>query len=354
MVKRTRYSRELAARPSCSPNARQPLKKLQYLKDWGLDALTRLNLMNSKNLRIMRGLWESYDPRKPEGAYRQAATAVRFLTCDAKDIEKFSLMLRMFNQDSKFRWKAGFFLSALINYSGDENFVVHTKALHTRIDFLGFRNTKNILVNGSVGSKLGCSMKKGLMHINGDAKTWVGDGMKGGHVIIEGSVVSDVGIYMKGGAITVKGNVGSRVGCHMSGGRIDVEGSAQDVGLGMSGGTISVDTHADLIGQDMKGGRINLEGTYGKIGEVVLGEISYKGKAMTEVSLKEKMWYWVKQYAMTFKELVVSPRFAMRYIGTLSLSLLSYPVRAFRRKLQIAGDYARFKLNREGKLDEME
>jgi formylmethanofuran dehydrogenase subunit C len=176
--------------------------------------------------------------------------------------------------------------------------------------------------------------------------------MRGGAMIIEGDTVSDVGIYMRGGTIDIMGDAGSRIGCHMSGGSITVGGNARDVGLAMEGGHITVKTHADLIGEGMRGGEISLEGTYGKVGQVSLGTISHKGEPVKKTEFKDRVFFWMKQYLKTFKLLITSPMFTMRYIATLSYAAVRCPYRFVKRKLQTAGDYARSKLTKEGEIDE--
>ena len=127
----------------------------------------------------------------------------------AKDVEDFSLVLIELQEGDDFQIKAGFFLSALINNCHEDDFVINTAHLDRLIDRLGWHNTKNITVEGSVGAFAGVMMESGTITVMGNAS----DG---------------IGFLMKGGTITVHGNTGGVVGWSVEGGEIHLNGDYED------------------------------------------------------------------------------------------------------------------------------
>ncbi|MCW3999051.1 MAG: formylmethanofuran dehydrogenase subunit C [Candidatus Bathyarchaeota archaeon] len=112
-----------------------------------------------------------------------------------------------------------------------------------------------ITVNGSAGGWTGSEMKKGSIEIHGDGGDYLASpsrgndaGMKGGLIIVDGNVGTDVGCYLKGGIIKIKGSAGRFLGYHMSDGAIYVEKDA-DVRTGacMSGGKIVVGGKLEVL-----------------------------------------------------------------------------------------------------------
>ena len=143
--------------------------------------------------------------KKPEENYPNASAQVKRISYSAKDVEKFSLALVDFQDRWTFEEAAGVFLSALINNGNDTDYVVHTEHLRRTIDSLGCRNTKNIIVNGSVGDDLGLFMKGGSITVNGNARSCVGLQMSGGTITVNGDAYTSVGQLMKGGEIHLNG-----------------------------------------------------------------------------------------------------------------------------------------------------
>lgn len=80
----------------------------------------------------------------------------------------------------------GIYLSALINKSDDESFLLDLTKLKLPIDNVGFSNIKKVHINGNIGDFLGDSMKSGLIIVNGE--------------------VNSAGLNMKGGIIQIYGN----------------------------------------------------------------------------------------------------------------------------------------------------
>lgn len=87
------------------------------------------------------------------------------------------------------------------------------------IDYIGYKNRKNIRVNGDVGYHVGWSMESGS-------------------IIIDGDTGDETGIDMVGGSITINGNAGNAVGHWMKDGEIHLEGDYKSISDGIKGGKI--------------------------------------------------------------------------------------------------------------------
>ncbi|MCX8163109.1 MAG: hypothetical protein N3D10_00970 [Candidatus Micrarchaeota archaeon] len=123
--------------------------------------------------------------------YNKALNSIKSLEYTSIDVQKFCFELKNFeNQADDFKVKAGLFLSALINQSKEQKFLLDTTALSSKIHYLGYSNTKEIVVNGNVGNNLGSNMEKGKITVYGNAGTNVGYLMKGGEIYIEGQYQS--------------------------------------------------------------------------------------------------------------------------------------------------------------------
>jgi hypothetical protein len=131
------------------------------------------------------------------------------IKCTSEDIKEFSLELGAFEDHKEFEDRAGLFLSALINSSGDKEFVVHTRHLKKKINYLGCETTKNIVIEGDVGECVGEGIKKGgSITVNGDAGDWVGVGMRIGSKIYLNGNYETIGYFVKpGGKIYHKGKL---------------------------------------------------------------------------------------------------------------------------------------------------
>jgi len=117
----------------------------------------------------------------------------------------------------------------------------------------------------------------------------IGTGMTRGQIVVEGSVGRRVGHRMSGGEIKVCGDVSDFAGMAMSGGLIRIEGNAGD-GLGssesgskfgMNRGTILVGGNAGRgVGQAMRRGTIAVAGDAGRLcgWEMLAGSILVFGK----------------------------------------------------------------------------
>ena len=199
----------------------------------------------------------------------------------SNNITEFSLLLEEHENKKYFEWFTGYYLSALINGSKDKDFRIITNYLSKTIDWIGYKNRKNIDVNGNAGGGVGLDMKKGTITINGNAGWGVGGGMEDGKITVNGNAGNWVGDSMKDGKITVKGNAGNKVGYEMGGGKITINRNAGNwVGWGMESGEITINGNAgNWVGDEMKDGEITVNGNAGnEVGyEMKNGKIHLNG-----------------------------------------------------------------------------
>ncbi|MBS3094012.1 hypothetical protein J4456_05540 [Candidatus Pacearchaeota archaeon] len=146
----------------------------------------------------------------------------------SNEIEELSLILGKYQRLNNFNL-SGYFLSKLINESNDEDFVIHTNYLEKLIDCIGYKNIKNLTINGNAGDWVGYKNIKNLT-INGNAGDWVGYEMENGRIEVNGNAGGWVGEQMKNGNITINGNVGDLVGYGMEDGEIHINGEYEGFG----------------------------------------------------------------------------------------------------------------------------
>jgi hypothetical protein len=215
-------------------------------------------------IRRMKAAWRAceWDEIKGIDGYHEAILQiVKNLRYTAKDVENFSLVLAEFQDGEYFSWKAGIFLSTLINKGKDCDYVIRTQHLATPPDNLGICNEKNIIVDGDVGHNLGYRMESGCITVEGDAESDVGSSMEDGNITIKGNAGLHVGQNMLRGRIIIKGNVGHCVGWQMKGGNITIEGNAgHSIGVEISGGEIYIHGDYMTIPDIFGGGRVYHKG----------------------------------------------------------------------------------------------
>jgi formylmethanofuran dehydrogenase subunit C len=243
------------------------------------------NVESNKAIVEMRKVWGDTRICIERDEYPQLPGKIKELKYSAKDVETFSIVIAEFQGEENFSNKAGLFLSALINNSGEKDFVIHTAHLSEPVHFIGNGSKKNIsvkgdagdcvghmmesgtvIVEGNAGNMTGVEMTGGTITVKGNAGKDIGNRMKDGVIIVEGCAGQNIGSAMKGGAITVKGDAGDDIGNQMNEGAIIVEGNAGDgAGFLMNGGTIILKRDAgDKVGDNMRGGRITVMGDAGK------------------------------------------------------------------------------------------
>ncbi len=164
-------------------------------------------------------------------AYGIIFGTIKDIEYTARDVEKFSIVIAEFQNQGFFYIQAGLFLSALINNGTDTEYTIQTKHLEKWwISKLGYRNTKIISVNGSIGSYLGNEMNGGKITVWGNVGGGTGYEMYAGEIKVWGNADDETGVYMKGGKIIVEGNVaGSHLGSGMRGGEIYINGDQCEV-----------------------------------------------------------------------------------------------------------------------------
>ena len=142
---------------------------------------------------------------KGEFDYYYIAKSSALSKISSNNITEFSLLLGEHENKKHFEWFTGLYLSALINSSKDKDFKIFTNYLSKTIHEIGYKNTKNIDVNGNVGVAVGWYMKDGEITINRNAGAFVGWDMKDGEITINGNVGDEVGSGMKDGKIHLNG-----------------------------------------------------------------------------------------------------------------------------------------------------
>ena len=161
-------------------------------------------------------------------AYEEAFKIVRRMSYSAADVTHFSIALAEFQDDESICERGGTFLSALINASKETEFKVLTNHLSIRLDYLGYhlgsKITKNVVIQGDVGERVGDEMERGKIVVQGDAGDYVGSGMKGGELIIEGNAGQEAGDNMKGGKLVIGRYAGVGAGSEAKGGEIHLDG----------------------------------------------------------------------------------------------------------------------------------
>jgi hypothetical protein len=214
------------------------VRKVEVVEDETLKCLKKLWSSTPLSASSIRLSAHSYIHSGEYTTLLSESDLFKKLSYSAKDIEKFSLILPVFQEKKHFSKKAGLFLSFLINNCSDSDYVIHTIHLSVDMAFLGYKNTKKVTIKGDGGEDLGCEMQEGS-------------------IIVEGNSANNTGLWMNGGSIVVRGNAGPWLGSLMQGGMITIEGNA-DAGIGdeMGGGKIRVLGEFGRISQHFSGGKI--------------------------------------------------------------------------------------------------
>jgi hypothetical protein len=159
-------------------------------KDESEKAARKADVKEDRVLRQLKTAWRSLRKREfiNHEYYNELLTLVKDLRYSAADVEKFSLALAEFQDEGQFSKKAGLFLSALINNGNDTDYIIHTGHLKP-ILWLGYKNSKNITVEGNAGDFVGPRMEGGEIHINGEIGSF-GD-IKHGKIYHKGKLIVD-------------------------------------------------------------------------------------------------------------------------------------------------------------------
>ena len=137
--------------------------------------------------------------------YEKAAELAAGIECNANDITAFSLTMHENEKEMFFATSAGMVISALINKSEDQDHLIHAEFLTGAIAFVGYRNTKNITIEGKCNF-IGYEMTAGKIIVNGNAMSRIGREMKGGEIHIMGAYTS-LDDDIKGGKIFHNGRL---------------------------------------------------------------------------------------------------------------------------------------------------
>ncbi len=159
---------------------------------------------------------------EPEEFYAKACGSVGATKAEPKDVMAFSGGLRQYRSKPDAGWKAGLFISALINSSDHQHFVLAATGAGQPMDYIGFRNEKNLVIIGHAGSRLGWEMKNGSIYVDGNAGNEAGGKMADGKIWVQGDAGERAGIGMRGGMLHIKGKHGKEAGHARQGGTIVV------------------------------------------------------------------------------------------------------------------------------------
>jgi len=189
-------------------------------------------------------------------SFALAKSILSLLDYSAKDVTDLSIKLSAYQQHEKFS-RSGLFLSALVNNGKELKYEVVTEHLNYPLSWLGFENSKELLVIGDAGNFLGKSMSGGSLELMGNAGQFAGEYLHEGSIVIWGNVDELFGHWMRSGSVEVHGNVGD-YGCNgIDGGSITVHGDMGLVaGQGMDGGILQVDGKIEGISKSWRGGEI--------------------------------------------------------------------------------------------------
>ena len=272
--------------------------------------------------RILGNAPIRYENEIIEG-YVKALDAVRGACFSPEDVDALHVPFMVFHDMEDYPSRAGLFLSALINSGKDESYLLNVDRfgpkmklceqdflkrwidrLHTDIRHLGYRNSKNLIIEGNLVNHVGDNMLSGSIVMRGYYNGGVGLGMENGTITVEGKTGGPIGMNMLGGTIMVECCIGGDgIGMYMEGGTIVIRRGAvkgaDGVGARMNGGYIQANANVDgPVGSDMSGGVIvirgNVTGFQGVVGSGMTGgEIYMDGEIRKIGDVKHgKIFHW--------------------------------------------------------------
>ena len=168
-----------------------------------------------ENLEKIKMLWHGIEfyGQRPSSGYSYSEQYARYveefrkqsIDLPRSDVEKLLFFLPELPLPNTFTDKIGVFLSALIEASSDREFSLHVGFLNRKISFIGYRNTKNLYVEGDVGNYFAFRMKSGEIVLDGNSDACPGYGMEGGKLVINGDLDGPWIRNIKGGQIHFNG-----------------------------------------------------------------------------------------------------------------------------------------------------
>ncbi|MEM4555030.1 MAG: hypothetical protein QXT25_04230 [Candidatus Anstonellaceae archaeon] len=203
---------------------------------------------------------------KSKSFFTQLKKEVEKIRCSGSDIEEFILLLSKYQQEKNFANRAGIFLSELCNRCNDEKITLYFSHLETPINYVAYKNRKEIYVIGDVGNCAGQYMQGGSLTIEGCCGHMLGAYAEGGQITVKGNALDYAGMEMLKGNILIEGMARDKLGYRMKGGQIFVRQNVRDeVGLQMeSGGIIVMGNARNDAGKEKRGGKIVIYGFAGE------------------------------------------------------------------------------------------
>jgi hypothetical protein len=127
-------------------------------------------------------------------AYEVAEKYVKEIDYKAEDIEEFCFAMENTRRiPYLIPGPAGIYISALCNYTKEEEIALKLSELKTEINL--------------IGDFTGIGLEGGELVVEGNAKNWTGAGMKGGKILIRKNIGLHTGEWMMGGEIYVGGRI---------------------------------------------------------------------------------------------------------------------------------------------------
>lgn len=208
MRQRTARPSETDARKKFDRFKREPPKQIRGIHVEGNEAIEQIAEAVRKVDRFIRGEFKYTAPDLIDRTCMKASEVIAGIEYDADDIEGFTFT--MHDRDTErlpfFGPATGHVISALINNGRDQDYIVHTEFLTRVIQMVGYRNTKNITIEGGC-DYVGWKMSAGRIIVNGNAMNGVGRFMRGGEIYIEGAYNNIIGEDMIGGKIFHNGRL---------------------------------------------------------------------------------------------------------------------------------------------------
>jgi formylmethanofuran dehydrogenase subunit C len=292
-----------------------------YKKESQREERTR-SVSQSKTILRLHQAWIAYregtdrleiglDAHDKQYELSQLVLKLMRIRCSPATVQRLMVSMTQFQEDDRFSFYAGTFISACVNNGRQKNYPLSVGHFTEPLNRLGYRNRKNLRISGKPGYHLGKQMESGMIVVEGDAEN-VGECMKGGRILVKGDAGQQTGHYMEGGEIVVEGDAKEWTGSNMKGGKIHIRGgSGLGVGKDMEGGQIIIggdvtDTlgegmiagHIRIMGnagekiggrcrgfmeKPMSGGQIHVEGEIGSISEYIEGgRIFHRGKLIVD------------------------------------------------------------------------
>lgn len=197
--------------------------------------------------------------------YEEAADLVEGLVYGEEAIQGYCRQ-RTWEGDDHSTVRHGLFLSALINLHDGEAYTLPDLSVdigdghREGLSYVGYRNEKDVTVEGTVGARAGMLMRGGQLDVAGHAGADTGHGMEGGTIHVRGSAgglsFDSVGRGLEGGTLVVEGTVYGDAAEGMQGGTFRLGGEVTgSVGPGMEGGTVELHGNA-FLSPDIEGGTV--------------------------------------------------------------------------------------------------